>query len=457
MKDRIQRPDLSKNVKRPRDTTGNAKRRQILPFISKLILSFMVYKPRAKGKIAPSPRLNDEVAERLTDMGTTNTHTTNDTATQTKKTRLLSDPDIKRWHGNLARGSMITADVYLRRLGKFCETHHMTPIALKDLAIKDIKTATDLLEDHVTVMESNGNSPGYIDGFVKSVKSWLGYFDVEIKRKIKISSTGSTPTLQDERVPDGDEMSEIYSRAGLRESAVISLMAKSGLRPQVMGNHDGTDGLRIRDLPDLVIHEGKAKCVRTPSRIIVRKELSKMNNQYLTFSTKSAIGHVVAYLNDRLVRGESLHGDSPVIAPDHIYKTHRGRNSSKTFLPTQRICKLVRNTFRPRFEWRPYVLRAYFDTQLLIAESKGKIAHDFRVFFMGHKGSMESRYTTNKGRLPDVLLDEMRNAFGRSEEYLDQTGTDPSQEQRMKLQQIVEGATPESLGNMLEALKALAN
>ena len=85
---------------------------------------------------------------------------------------------------------------------------------------------------------------------------------MEVRRKIKISSTGSTPTLQNERVPDGNEMSEIYSRAGLRESAVISLMAKSGLRPQVMGNHDGTDGLRMRDLPDLVIHEGKAKCVR---------------------------------------------------------------------------------------------------------------------------------------------------------------------------------------------------
>ena len=417
----------------------------------------MVRKLPAKGKIASSPKPDDEVAERLTDMGTTNTHATNNTATQTKKARLLSDPDVKRWHGNLARGSKITADVYLRRLGKFCETHHTTPIALKDLAVKDIKTATDLLEDHVTMMETNGNAPEYIGGFVKSVKSWLGYSDVEIRRKIKISSTGSTPTLQDERVPDGDEMSEIYSRAGLRESAMISLMAKSGLRPQVMGNHDGTDGLRMRDLPDLVIHDGKAKCVRTPSRIIVRKELSKTNNSYLTFSTKSAIDHVVAYLNDRLVRGESLHADSPVIAPDHVYKTNRGRNSSKTFLPTQRICNLVRKAFRPRFGWRPYVLRAYFDTQLLIAESKGKIAHDFRVFFMGHKGNMESRYTTNKGRLPDALVDEMRDAFGRSEEYLDQAGTDSSQEQRMELQRIIEGTTPESLGSMLEALKALAN
>lgn len=80
-----------------------------------------------------------------------------------------------------------------------------------------------------------------------------------------------------------------------------------------------------------------------------------------------------------------------------------------------------------------------------------------RVFFMGHKRGIESRYATNKGRLPDALVNEMREAFGRSEEYPDQTSTDPSQEQRMKLQQIIEDATPENLGNMLEVLQTLAN
>jgi hypothetical protein len=40
---------------------------------------------------------------------------------------LLDDPKIKRWHANLARGSLITADVYLRRLGNFCETSGITP------------------------------------------------------------------------------------------------------------------------------------------------------------------------------------------------------------------------------------------------------------------------------------------------------------------------------------------
>ena len=79
------------------------------------------------------------------------------------------------------------------------------------------------------------------------------------------------------------------------------------------------------------------------------------------------------------------------------------------------------------------MLRAFFDTQLLIAESRGKIANDFRVFFMGHKGSIEAKYTTNKGVLPDALINEMREAFKRSEEFLDleQKEEDPLLKQKV--------------------------
>lgn len=396
-----------------------------------------------------------EVTERLTDVGKNKLSTkNNNTAKTTKRTRLLANLDIKRWYDNLSRGSHLTAEGRLRRLGRFCEVHQMTPIQLADLAMKDLRTATDLLEDHVTMMESKGYSPGYVDEQIKTVKSWLRHFDVEVKRKIRVSANNFTPTLQNERVPDAREMAEVYSRAGLRETAIISLMAKSGLRPEVIGNHNGTDGLRMRDMPDLVIQEGMVRCIRTPNRIVVRRELSKAGHQYFTFSTGSATDQITAYLNDRLSRGEPLHGDSAVVAPDHVYKTNRGRNSARGFLPTQRLSRLVRNTFRPRFQWRPYVLRPYFDTQLLIAESKGKMAHDFRVFFMGHKGTMESRYTTNKGVLPEVLMAEMREAFARSEEHLDQSETDDTQEQRLQAQQMIEDATPQQLGRMLEALRA---
>ena len=54
---------------------------------------------------------------------------------QTKLQRTQSivastDPSVRRWYDNLARGSEITADVYLRRLGSFCEQNQLTPSTL---------------------------------------------------------------------------------------------------------------------------------------------------------------------------------------------------------------------------------------------------------------------------------------------------------------------------------------
>ncbi len=100
----------------------------------------------------------------------------------------------------------------------------------------------------------------------------------------------------------------------------------------------------------------------------------------------------------------------------------------------------------------PYVLRAYFDTQLLIAESKGTIAHDIRAFFMGHSGNIEARYTTNKGILPESLILEMRDSYKRSELLLDleQTKDDPIIKQKEQMQSAISQATPEQLGTVLE-------
>ena len=37
---------------------------------------------------------------------------------------------------------------------------------------------------------------------------------------------------------------------------------------------------------------------------------------------------------------------------------------------------------------------------------------------MGHKGDIEARYTTNKGRLSDEMVADMRRAFLQSQEFL---------------------------------------
>ncbi|MDI1495447.1 MAG: hypothetical protein K8823_755 [Cenarchaeum symbiont of Oopsacas minuta] len=93
----------------------------------------------------------------------------------------------------------------------------------------------------------------------------------------------------------------------------------------------------------------------------------------------------------------------------------------------------------------------------MIAESKGLIAHDFRVFFMGHTGSIEATYTTNKTMLPEDLIDAMRDSFKRAEKYLDieTMQKDKTAETKEKVHTHIQNAKPNELEAILEALERL--
>jgi integrase len=336
-----------------------------------------------------------------------------------KKAELLKDPDVARWNTNVARGSPLTADVNLRRLSLFCEQNDLTPKELTALGKKNKKQLEDLIQDHITKMESESKSPGYIAGILKGVKSWLVHNDIELKRKIRISNRGATPTIEDERVPEKEELKALLIYGDERTSAIICLVAQSGVRLEVLGNARGNDGLTVGDLPELKVLGDHVEFARIPSMIVVRPSLSKVNHRYITFLPKEGCDHLGAYLNRRLADGEEFTPKTPVIATKTGFR--KGEETGSQFMTTRNVSKIIRRTMRPRFTWRPYVLRAYFATQMLLAESHGKVSHPYRVFFMGHKGDIEARYTTNKGRLPENLVEDMRSAFAASTEYLETT------------------------------------
>lgn len=54
---------------------------------------------------------------------------------------------------------------------------------------------------------------------MKAVRSWLSYNEIELMRRIKIGNRGATPTLEDERVPTGDELRQILNYASERGAA----------------------------------------------------------------------------------------------------------------------------------------------------------------------------------------------------------------------------------------------
>ena len=67
-------------------------------------------------------------------------HQTTTAKRQTKKEQLLANPDIKRWFDNMARGSILTAEMRLRRLSYFCEVRKIAPMELAEIAIKNLRS-----------------------------------------------------------------------------------------------------------------------------------------------------------------------------------------------------------------------------------------------------------------------------------------------------------------------------
>src|SRR2546427_262768 len=198
---------------------------------------------------------------------------------ETKRQAILTDPDVKRWYENLARGSRNTAEVYVRRLSLFCEQNRMSPKSILDLSKKALE---DLVLDHVSRMERQAKAPGYIEGMIKSVKSWLGHNEIKLARKIRIHNSRETPTLADEVVPTQDELKRILTYADERSRTAIALVANAGLRLETLGNESGTDGLTISDLPELVIKSKHTSFKQVPTMIVVENH-GKISLPYTVF------------------------------------------------------------------------------------------------------------------------------------------------------------------------------
>jgi hypothetical protein len=160
---------------------------------------------------------------------------------------LLSDEDVRRWYNNLKRASEITADVRLRRLGKYCEEIRMQP---KELVEKDPQIVTDILglhsalklnnmtHEHFTIEEVVNDSllrprpmsiAAYKFKFVKLSAKLLG-FGVKEKGIVRYSDPEKTildfiytwrynGIPEDKIVLDVSEWSEGLSKENLRKYA----------------------------------------------------------------------------------------------------------------------------------------------------------------------------------------------------------------------------------------------
>jgi len=300
--------------------------------------------------------------------------------------KLLENPQLKRWYDNVSRASELTAEVDLRRLGLFCNKWCLTPTGLLEKTSQEIHS---LLVDTVTELEKKGYAGSYLQGIVKGVKSWLSFNNVSLgERKINFRDPDDTPTLREEKAPEPDELRKALEHASPRTRAAMALGAFCGFRPGVLGNHKGTDGLEIRDLPEIQIDRETMTVTFTqvPTMVIVRRRLSKAGFQYFGLLQDEGCRYLSEELERRLRIGHTLAPNSPVISH---FDTKKEKH-----VTTKAISASIRLAFRTAgFNWRPYILRVYFSNRMLIAESKTKgFLRDYRAFYMGHGGDIEHVY-----------------------------------------------------------------
>lgn len=340
---------------------------------------------------------------------------------QSKYRELLLDEDVRRWFENLRAKSVLTATVALRNLGHYCEINHINPKEILDKARDNEKEFRYEFIDFVRKMEKDGKAGSYIARFKKVILSWLKFNGIRLQLTVNISGENETPTIVNERVPSKEELARILRKATSRGRVAIAIMAFSGLRPESLGDYEGTDGLRIGDIKDLRLSDN-IEFDKIPAMIVVRGKLSKARHQYFSFIGEEGATYIKEYLEERMKHGEELTYESPLLQFDV-----RGVKKNR-FLRTTLVTRDIRNAIENSgMKMRPYVLRSYFSTALDIAESKGLISHPWRQFIMGHKGDIEARYSTNKRLLPD-MIEEMRESYKKCLKYLETRASDLSEE-----------------------------
>lgn len=366
------------------------------------------------------------------------------------------DEDFRLWFDNLARGAPSTAINKARVLYRFLNIMEWSLDELTERITGDRDRLEKVLMSFVGQQERLGYAPGTIDNYLKSVKSWAKWNGVELVREIKISDKSSTPTLDDEKVPTVSQVQKIRSAASFRGRICVGGLAYGGLRPEVLGHQHLRDGLRLGDLPELDF--GALEFETFPTLVVVRPELSKSKHRYRTFFPEETCVDILSFLERRVSYGEVLTERSPLVSVrPNLRQGQLGydRDVESRHIRTITVSRDIRGAMRPTYSYRPYVLRGFFSTRLLMAVSDGLLDNNYRVYWMGHKGSMAARYSSNKAELPDDLIESMRAAYSRSRRFL--LG-DPVNEESMRRNQMLVtarmlGFGEEKLGKLREVLE----
>jgi hypothetical protein len=328
-------------------------------------------------------------------------------------------PSVKRWYEARAVNSRNSADINLRNLLR--SLHDFGGLTPADLVAMEQRKLEETMQDLVQHFLRKKLAGSTVSKYVDSIRSYLQWEDRELRRALSIPGADDSPNAEAQEIPAPDAAGALLMACDLRTAVIASLEMFSGVRPQVIGKFDASDGLMLGDLPELEIKSDKVSFAAIPTIIRVRKNLSKTRKAYVTFLGPEGCDYLLNYLRSRLAAGETLTNKSPLVS------AHSG---TPRFLHRGNIQDCLRIRMRALdFKATSYILRSYFGNRMIVAETHGVLSI-YREFWMGHKGGLQTRYGLRKELPPDVI-ENMRTSYRKALPFLE-TRQQPDQEDPMR-------------------------
>lgn len=312
-------------------------------------------------------------------------------AIQKKVEEIIKDDDTREWIETIDSESAKIN--YQKHLAEYLLDRKLTIQKLvsnfKKNEIDEIKKVQAFVNQMLKRL-----APGTVANYVSAIKSRMQYDGIQFTRNVKIPNRTHHPTVENEVVPTKDQIITFLRNARPATQVIISLIAFLGVRFKVIAD------LRVKDFPEMRITENNEIIFeKTPTRIKVRKELSKNGKEYQTFLTETGCMIVKNALEIRMRKGEKLDLESLIVPTECDKTTVRQRAKA--------VARRLNTVFdKVEYGSRPYSLKNFFATALM----NSGIQQNWQTFFMGHSGVVQNEYTVRRQQ-PTEQIEEMRKLF----------------------------------------------
>jgi integrase len=232
------------------------------------------------------------------------------------------------------------------------------------------------IDNFIGDLRAEGSTPGTVNNYVKGMKALFRVNGINLVFPYRLSKRVKYP----DRSPTPEELSKVMDYANVKEKAVVSILALSGMR---LGTLVKLNYKHVRnDLEKGII----------PIHIHVEAEITKGKyHSYDTFIGEEAVKCLNTYLDIRRkgtakLPPETLANESPLIRNECRNIVLPVSPASITSLVHKLFLKagLIKKGKAKRYPIRPHSLRKYFRTQL---GANSKLPTDYIDYMMGHKVS----------------------------------------------------------------------